>query len=952
MAGIEDITPNVEVEGAGEAADQLTNLGDKGAEAFDKIGEAADAAGAHLGAIEAMAKRAGTSYEEMATRVANASKAFSGGDKGGGGLGEGIEKGVEGGEKAFGDLATVAAESFAKIMEAAGSGNFVGLITLGFGKMAGAIAEVVQKATEFVEAQAQMIESLDNLAHATGMSLGQIEGLKDAFASVGISANGFERAIGRLAITIGNQWSQILQAVRTSGDAQTGAMLHVEQSALNVSKAYHEMSAALTHASQEAAHDALHIEEAALTLKKAAVALEDFSISSRQNSLSLESAQLGLQRARMNLAKDQGFTVSAADERRLKISQDMIAVKEAELKLEEANNKKKREGMELELLTLNLKKAQQEKIDAANKQQEDAIKTADKLKDAHLGIDKAQLARNESMEKMHQQELTNIPKIVREVEEVAAGHKKWDDVMNHAEITANTLTKAIIKAASGGDGQPPRAMEVFTEMSKLFAHMGDSADAMNKQLEIVQHTMGAGFRAGQASAVQMLAVLRRGPEELKKFMDEAEKFAQVKLGGFDLKESAKSLIEFNSEFARLEAAIDQVKNRFAAIMSVPLAEFFKSIREAIYDDESTLRKFIESAASGFKIVVDAISTAVKAIAGNTLFQRLVEGVGQLLGLIFDLAKGFAQLASEFNRIAGVDMSSIFKVAAVAVDLLSAAMVGLKIAIGTVLLGLGALAAGYDRVFGKAKSWEDALKNSPLYQTGSQMLESAKGDTDRVSKNLGNDAAALLKGAATKEDEAATKGIASADKLGQSGEKLDTAGQTQTQAAGSLAQAGQSISTNLNGSADSLKGAAAALTDAAATFKSALASMAKSMPAGMATGGQVSGPGGPTDDKAGLFALSDGEYVVRGAAVQHYGAPLFEALNNLAVGGFATGGIVGARAPSIPSGTGAGPSSVLNLTIDGQHFDGLRAPEHVASKLKTYAVTRQSSSAGRTPSWMR
>ena len=47
--------------------------------------------------------------------------------------------------------------------------------------------------------------------------------------------------------------------------------------------------------------------------------------------------------------------------------------------------------------------------------------------------------------------------------------------------------------------------------------------------------------------------------------------------------------------------------------------------------------------------------------------------------------------------------------------------------------------------------------------------------------------------------------------------------------------------------------------------------------GLATGGRVSGPGGPRDDKAGLFALSNGEFVVNAAAAQA-NLPLLEAIN--------------------------------------------------------------------------
>jgi hypothetical protein len=59
----------------------------------------------------------------------------------------------------------------------------------------------------------------------------------------------------------------------------------------------------------------------------------------------------------------------------------------------------------------------------------------------------------------------------------------------------------------------------------------------------------------------------------------------------------------------------------------------------------------------------------------------------------------------------------------------------------------------------------------------------------------------------------------------------------------------------------------------------------------AHGGLITGPGGPTADQAGLFALSAGEYVVRAAAVQHLGLPFLDALNSLDVAGMSAGGAV-------------------------------------------------------------
>ena len=58
----------------------------------------------------------------------------------------------------------------------------------------------------------------------------------------------------------------------------------------------------------------------------------------------------------------------------------------------------------------------------------------------------------------------------------------------------------------------------------------------------------------------------------------------------------------------------------------------------------------------------------------------------------------------------------------------------------------------------------------------------------------------------------------------------------------------------------------------------------------ATGGLILGPGGPTDDMI-PARLSDGEYVVRAAAVDRYGVDFLHALNAMSLPGYAKGGKV-------------------------------------------------------------
>jgi phage-related protein len=138
--------------------------------------------------------------------------------------------------------------------------------------------------------------------------------------------------------------------------------------------------------------------------------------------------------------------------------------------------------------------------------------------------------------------------------------------------------------------------------------------------------------------------------------------------------------------------------------------------------------------------------------------------------------------------------------------------------------------------------------------------------------------------------------------------------------------------------------------------------------GFAPGGQVRGPSGIDVIPARLTA---GEFVVRMQAVQHYGADLFHALNQMALPmdllrGYSLGGIVSAvaerfsppmmgRSPLMLAAGGAvlgggGVSNSLTLSLDGQSFTMGVSPGEVFDKLSRHARASAIRSAGRRPSW--
>ena len=85
-------------------------------------------------------------------------------------------------------------------------------------------------------------------------------------------------------------------------------------------------------------------------------------------------------------------------------------------------------------------------------------------------------------------------------------------------------------------------------------------------------------------------------------------------------------------------------------------------------------------------------------------------------------------------------------------------------------------------------------------------------------------------------------------------------------------------------------AAIASASAASSGGNALSSAAKVATVAAATGGHIRGPGTGTSDSI-LARLSDGEYVIRAAAVRKYGLNMLNALNGMHLPQFATGGLV-------------------------------------------------------------
>jgi hypothetical protein len=183
----------------------------------------------------------------------------------------------------------------------------------------------------------------------------------------------------------------------------------------------------------------------------------------------------------------------------------------------------------------------------------------------------------------------------------------------------------------------------------------------------------------------------------------------------------------------------------------------------------------------------------------------------------------------------------------------------------------------------------------------------------------------------------------------------------------LQSAAATISSVMSSIADSVASALARIEEALSRARAA-ASEASSLGGGggsgegFATGGYVRGSGSGTSDSIPAW-LSNGEFVIRAAAVRQYGLSFLRAVNGmrlnpgrmkLGMPAFAMGGLVdtSSRLSPLPAvGGGSGMSGApVNLFIGGESFGTVYAPENTAAALQRYAASAQTRSLGRKPGW--
>jgi len=568
--------------------------------------------------------------------------------------------------------------------------------------------------------------------------------------------------------------------------------------------------------------------------------------------------------------------------------------------------------LEIQEAQLGVQKAQ-EAVGAANLKSAEAEAQADlrhaenlqKVKTAHDAMAEAQ-------KKATEDALKDPTKIADALSNIATAGSKAGDGLNIAKVSTDKLSEALqVMASESGDA--PTKLQVLQKMAETFAN--DSNSVINSAQREALATKAAAGTIFESFGPGLATLLGKGTEEFNAFLGSAEK------AGMSLSEKVSPGAEATQEaLGKLNVDLKALIGSFSSTEED--GGLFVQMLKAV--DESMKTGAIHAFADGLKAIGSGIAYCVEKFTDFTSW----------VDKAFNLTKGTTFKAVMIG--VGIALSGIL----IAIGGVVAKTAAWAILIGGVILGIGMLVDAYKKLNGETEK-------SGLTKVGLAVIKSASGLD--LSKDVGAPAgsAGSANGSAAptqkgEEEDTEEEDTEDEDDAKEGAEKLGGAAAKTSDAAAKTSDA----ATDLKDAAADTKDAAAALRDMA--LKPITTGIKDVL--GHAEGGLIHGPGTSTSDSI-LARLSKGEFVNSAKSVAHYGADLFHALNNMTFPGFAVGGLVGAPI-RMANGGAVSASSILNLTIDGQRFDGLRAPEDVAGRLKTYAISQQTSATGRKPSWVK
>lgn len=879
----------------------------------------------------------------------------------------------------LGELGKAGFETFQQMAEAAekGAGGLelfgtsLALVTTALVGAAGAVGA-------FVEAQAEAIQQSNLLAKSFGATTAQISGLEAAFASAGVSTNAFEQFAQRLTSTVARQWPAIAESIRLSSEQQDQAQERVVASTLRVQDAQQNLGLVNDQTSSKLINSSLSVRSAIQQLGENADKTYQQMVHDQQNAAS---AGLSLEAAQQRLATLEGRPPSEADKKNLEIAEAKLAVDKAQQAVSDAALQQQQHEQEA---ALKRQQAEQAVADAQLKHEAAINEAATARQKAELAVKEAITAREEAEDRAQQAALKSIPAISSAIQGMIDGNKQAANAIDITQVSVQNLERGLIAAASAANGGGlPTGLQTLTQLSRLLSSEQGKLISESQRLALVMQLGQQRMQQTGASASELLNVLSRGPGIFTQFNDAANTAFS------NTTEAAHNVEHFKDAFEQLSYTI-QLVNRDLAASSLPVfTQALDAIRESLTSSDGLLHGFVEGIKalgtaiggliSGAQALFAAIDSAFNLEKGRT-FQLLIVTIIALVGafasawlaipaIIAGVVTAVGFLAEAWNKVKPAVQSAWEAITNTAAYKGLAAIASIIGDIISKLIEAGSWAA---KAFAGALFQQavDIIKGIgsaiSLVVSGFEALTSA---IDRAfDLTPGTAFKAILASAVVLVGAFASAWLAVpaiiavvVTTIGYISDNWDKVKEAAANAWKAITDS--SIYKFLDGVVERIKSVydwfsklPARLFGSGGDGQATPASSGGDQGGGdntlkAATGGEIHGRGTKTSDSI-PARLSDGEFVHQAAAVDYWGTDFMHAINRMEWPGFAAGGSPSPM--SRPGSASGGPipaTSTFNINLEGKSFNGFRGPKDVVDSLQAHAVSKQTASAGRKPSWV-
>jgi hypothetical protein len=496
----------------------------------------------------------------------------------------------------------------------------------------------------------------------------------------------------------------------------------------------------------------------------------------------------------------------------------------------------------------------------------------------------------------------------------------------------------------GINGEARPVTEILSDIADVFANLPNGARKTSLAIDVF----------GQRAGPQLIPLLNEGRKGIAAFADDV-----TKLGGVITEKQGAIGDDFNTSLLRVSTAVNGIRNVLTEILAPAFTDAFNTIADVIASNREAIAGMARFMVS---VVVPAFVTLKNAAI--PVFTAIYDAINLVV-------QAFNQLAGTSITAQQVILVGVFVSMASALASVTAAVARLIPGLGGLLGALTGIPSLIGLIVGPFR----------LLVSVVQLFTSSVGLATIVLNPW-----VLIIGVLIAALAALAIQLAKVDWTAFLTAVTDTFTQVQAFIAGIFTSIGQTVASIWQGIVASASTVVEGMTTAFAGFrdnvigyfteirdyilevwqriKSVLGQLTGGDTAGVgagqgrAGGGMIRGPGSATSDSIPIWA-SDGEFMMRAAAVRKYGVSFMSAINSLRFDpgalGYALGGLImpPPMQPNFAAGglvTSPRAGNTLNLTIGDQTFEGLTADDDTMDRLTRFASRRQLSSAGRKPRW--